>query len=143
MWCNTPVGFEVALSTARANITPTHPQLGWQNSCEPHPAHWRAGPDGAEQILPAGRAMAETMRTTATTTTGAMAMTMPTATVTTAMLMVMAMNGEDDGVDDDGAGAADDDGHDEGDETDEEVRARRRAELLSSCVGNYNFFYML
>ena len=32
VWCNTPVEHEVVLSTARANMPPTHPQLGWHNS---------------------------------------------------------------------------------------------------------------
>ena len=71
-------------STARANIPPTHPQLDRQTSCEPQPAHWRTGPDGAGQILPAGPAMAETMWTTATTTVAATAMMM-------SMAMMMAM----------------------------------------------------
>ena len=33
-----PGGLEVVLSIARANIPPTHPQLGRQNSFEPQPA---------------------------------------------------------------------------------------------------------
>ena len=76
--CQSPL---LCASHARANIPPTHPQLGWQNSCElrtcePHPAQWRAGPDGAGQILPAGPAMVDTMWTTATTTVAATAMMM-------------------------------------------------------------------
>ena len=43
-------------------------------------------------------------------------------------------DGEDDDVDDDGAFADDNDGHDGGEETDEEVRTRRRAELLNSSA---------
>merc|ERR1712060_534893 len=62
------------------------PQLNRQNPCEPQPAHWRAGPDGAGQILPAVRAVAETMWTTATTTVAATAMM-----ISMAMMMAMRM----------------------------------------------------